>query len=533
MVFRRPVILGEGLVMVQQQEWKISVVRRSFFCCAVLLLAASSCSRDTPSVTSSSVAPVTLTIGFPNVTGQDPQRGIQQAARLISSEGLVSLSRNGRAQPRLAERWTSSADGLMWTIFLRHNAVFHDGTPVDAQSVKQSLERSLANADRSLSPGLADILSIETGQPYQLVIRLKERSTFLIDDLTVPITRIATKGTAIGTGPYVLANSVQGEITMDVFPQYYRGTPGVSRVIWRAYPTVRTAWAAMMRGDVDFLYEVGQDAREFIEGETTVNVFPFLRNYVYAVIFNSKREMFRDARVRTALSLAIDRSRIVRQAFNGHARATSGSAWPEHWAFDSSAAEHPYDPARAAALLDAAGIQSAQQRTTGRPAGRIHFSCLFPENLTLWERIALVVQRNLAEVGVDMSLESVPIGEFNRRLAAGNFDTVLLELIVGNSASRPFTFWHSQSTQNMWGYKSAEVDAALDSIRRAPTDNEYREAFRDFQNGILHDPPAIFLALGETSRAVSRRFQVSAAPATDILPTISDWKLGTRVEGAN
>jgi ABC-type transport system substrate-binding protein len=207
--------------------------------------------------------------------------------------------------------------------------------------------------------------------------------------------------------------------------------------------------------------------------------------------------------------------------------------WPEHWAFDPSVTSHAYDPGRAAALLDAAGVRREHQPDVGRPSARFHFTCLFPENLPLWERIALLSQRNLAEIGVDMALESVPIGEFNRRLATGNFDAVLLELIIGNSASRPFTFWHSQSTQNLWGYKSPEIDQALEGIRRASTDTEYREAFRTFQNEIQTDPPAVFLALGETSRAVSKRFQVVAPRGSDILPTISDWKLGSLVEGEN
>jgi ABC-type transport system substrate-binding protein len=155
----------------------------------------------------------------------------------------------------------------------------------------------------------------------------------------------------------------------------------------------------------------------------------------------------------------------------------------------------------------------------------MRFTCLVPENFALWERIGLLVQRNLGQIGVDMQLQSLPAAEFNRRIGTGQFDAVLTDFIVGNSPSRQYFFWHSQSKLNAWRYKNAGVDEALNRIRQASTDAEYRTAFRSFQLQTVEDPPAIFLVLGETSRAVSKRFQVVAPVGTDILPTIADWQL--------
>ena len=69
------------------------------------------------------------------------------------------------------------------------------------------------------------------------------------------------------------------------------------------------------------------------------------------------------------------------------------------------------------------------------------------------------------------------------------------------------------------------MDNALESIRRADTDVEYREAFHRFQVENINDPPAIFLVLEETTRAVSKRFEVIAPSGSDIRPTIADWRL--------
>ena len=297
-------------------------------CCAALLLsslAALACSNAEAPADATPTAPVILTIGYPHITGGDPLHGFQAVARLVSFEGLVSLGRDGRPQPRLAASWSLSPDGLAWTIRLRPNAVFHDGSRVDSSAVRQSLERSLGNADRDMSPGLADIVRIDNPSDDTVVLHLRNRSTFALDDLTVAIVKIAN-GQQLGTGPFYVTSSTSSQITMTVVERYYRGRPQIDQLVWKAYPTVRTAWAAMMRKEIDFLYEVGEDAREFVEGETSTQVFPFLRNYVYAVSLNLKRSAFRDVRIRRALNYAVNRPAIIQQAFKGHGLTSSGSA---------------------------------------------------------------------------------------------------------------------------------------------------------------------------------------------------------------
>src|SRR5439155_23212775 len=95
----------------------MAAVRFLVICSSFLTLAA--CSRAPVVSTRSSNEPVTLTIGYPLITGQDPLNGIQQAIRLINVEGLVALSHDGHPQPRLAQGWTVSPDGRALTIRLR------------------------------------------------------------------------------------------------------------------------------------------------------------------------------------------------------------------------------------------------------------------------------------------------------------------------------------------------------------------------------------------------------------------------------
>jgi peptide/nickel transport system substrate-binding protein len=497
------------------------IIKSAVIAAGIVVVCTSACSGiPARSVLDQSTSKVVLTIGYPHTTGQDPLHGARHAADLISLEGLTTQTLNGRPVPRLAEGWDETSDGLAWNIRLRPSAVFHDGTPVDAQSVKRSLDQFLTTGAGRSSLGLQDITALEVTGQHSLQIRLGRRSTILLDELdTALITKKDNEGRIIGTGPYVVTSTSANEIAMSAFPQYYRGVAAIDQLVWRLFPTVRTAWAAMMRREVDFLYEVGPESREFLESEASVRLYPFRRNYIYGVVFNAGRPLFHDNEFRKALNYAVDRRAIVERVFRGHASVASGPAWPLHWAFDPSAATYIHDPSRAAATLE------RMADSVSRTPANFRFVCLIPENFQLWESMALMVQRDLAKIGVNMLLESLPFEEYNRRIAEKNFDAVLIEMISGFNSTRPLWFWHSSGLYNFSSYKNDLVDASLERIKRAPGEGEYREGFRQFQSATFEDPPAIFLTWGETARAVNRRFEVVKAPGGDIRMTISDWQL--------
>ena len=92
---------------------------------------------------------------------------------------------------------------------------------------------------------------------------------------------------------------------------------------------------------------------------------------------------------------------------------SAGPIYPQYWAFDSTVPMYPFDPAGATALLDAAGYRLRQPtRPSAGPPARLRFTCLVPKDFTIWQRIALEVQRDLLNVGVDMQFQEVPLREF-------------------------------------------------------------------------------------------------------------------------
>ena len=450
--------------------------------------------------------------------------GLPQIPPILTTEGLTLRGNDGRAGPRLAESWTSSADGLTWRFKLKRGVTFHDGSPLTAEAVAGTLNAAIANRARlGLFPGLADIVRIEASGDEEVVITLKRRSTFLIEDLYYPITKRLPDKTVLGTGGFKVVSSSPAEIDLVRNETYHLGRPQIDRVVIRPYQTLRTAWASLMRNEIDVLWDVSRDAVEFV-GSSDIALYSYQRTYVYALALNHKHRMLRQTPVRRALNAAVDRDALIRGALRGQGVPASGPLWTQHWAYDSSLKGFGYDPALAGAVLDAAGLK-VTDRPGGRPA-RFTFTCIVPEKFLTWERIALDVQKQLYDVGVDMQLQPLSADEFTKRIQAGDFEAAVIDMLSGTPYSRPYAFWHwggEQTTVNVFGYRNATADRWFDAIRSAATDAEYRVAAGQLQRTLLDDPPALFLAWSQRTRAVSRRFNVPIEQGQDPVATFWRW----------
>lgn len=468
--------------------------------------------------------PVVARIGVPEADVSASDVGIGQLVSFLTGDTLTSQNPDGRVEPRLAESWSSSQDGLTWRFHLRKNATFHDGTPATAPIVVESLATAIAGrATQGMNPGLIDIVSIDADGSSTVEIRLRQRSAFLLDDLGLNITRTLPGGATIGTGAFKIVSEDKSQTVLEAHEAYHAGRPQLDRVTIRAYRTLRMAWASLMRHEVDVLSDVSRDVLEFV-GSSDVALYSYLRHYVYVVAFNSARPKLAPVAVRRALNAAIDRDALIRDVLRGQGRPASGPIWPQHWAYDAALPSYTYDASLATTTLDAVGVKLAT-RPDGRRS-RLTFNCILPANRPIWERMALNVQKQLYDIGVDMQLQVLSAEDFNKRIRASDFDAVMIELLSGPSLSRPYVFWRwggEPTAYNVFGYRSATTDRWFDAIRSAASDAEYRVAAGQLQRALLEDPPALFLTWSQGTRAVARRFNVPVDPGRDPLRSFARW----------
>ena len=471
-------------------------------------LSAFACTGSTtgPAPPELSREPITLTIGVPQSRQLDPDHGVGVLADSLAFERLTTSDGEGRTRPRLLEGWSVSGDGLTWRLFVRPDVKFQDGSPLTAGDIKRTFDAVIAEpASRNLRVCLPNVSSIDAASDREAVFTLTRRCSYLLDDLDRAISGTAADGTTLGTGAFSIASPSAEGMTLEANRHYHAGPPVIDRVVVKPFAALRTAWAEMMRGQVDFLWEVGPETAEFLSDRTAVEVRSFLGYYAYALMLNSARLPFSRAEVRQALNMAVDREAIVQQALKGRGVAADGPIWPRYWARDPAAPAMSFDRAEASAVL------------RGSRRGPVEFTCLVPANFSILERMALLVQQQLGEVNVRMRLESLPPDDFNQRIVSGRFDAVILPILGGRSPAVFHRFWHSAAggvrRWNYWGYSNGRVDAALDAALDAVSDREFSDAIRRFETAVRDDPPAVFLAWNRTVQAVSRRFVVPADDA--------------------
>ena len=449
-----------------------------------------------------------LRIGFGLPSGDAGTSGVRQAARILSVEGLISFSRSGRPQPWLADRWDVTADGRSLTVHLKSGIHFHDGRALDAATVRDALQTQLPSY---MGPAFGDISAITVDSPQSLHIQMTRRSNFVLESLDAGLT--SPDSPEAGTGPFRMAERGADDIlALEAYRDYRDGSPAIPRVEFHAHRSERAAWADMLRGDVDMLYEVNAEALQSLEPSSQVAIYSHPRNYAYVLLMNVQRPELGDRRVRRQLNDAIDRPLLVDEAMNGHGRPVDSPVPPEHWAAQrgDDAPRFSYKP--------------TQLRTPRA------LTCIFAD--ASLERMAMAVQRQLRQIGVELTLERIPIDQLYARATAGQFDLLLADMIAGPTMARQQWFFGSGAQFNWGHYSNPDVDRAFDAMRGAASDPEYRLGVAAYARAIVDDPPAIFLAWSERTRAVSTRYAVPADPGRDVLSSLRQWRAADADLGA-
>ena len=393
---------------------------------------------------------------------------------------------------------------------------FHDGTPLTPDLAVLAFKRSMAatTAPTSFS-GVRSVTATTDG----IAVHLSEPNSFFLPDLAQTAVRLPNKP-QVATGPFKVAQSDAQQASLQAFDRYYRGQPTIAAITITNYPTLRNAWTALMRGDSDMLYEVGRDAEDFVQAESRVKTYTFGRPYYNVLVFNVRHPILKRTDVRRALNEAVDRTALIRDGMKGRGRPADGPLLPEHWA--SSAAPRPFEfnPTSARSLLEAGRLR-VRPSTGGRMPSRFAFTCLV-WNDPRFERLGVLIQKQLADIGVEMRLESLPLDELGLRVAKGDFDAFLMEM-AGRSLGWVYDFWHSREKRFVdSGYRSA--DAVLDRIKAAGTEEEIRQGVTELLRILHEDPPAAFLAWHMTSRAVSTKFDVAFESDRDVFGNVWKWR---------
>ncbi len=331
-----------------------------------MMLAGSAAMLATGALAQNTHIDVAMQLEPPNL---DPTGGAAQAIDSVVYsnifEGLTRFMSDGSVVPGLAERWDISDDGLVYTFHLRSGVTFHDGTSMDAEDVKFSLDRARAEDSTNAQKGLfANITDVTVIDPLTVQVTLSvPTGSFLFnmawgDAVIVAPESIGTAATnPVGTGAFVFQDWVQGDhISIARNPGYW-GTPAVlESVTFRFISDPTAAYAALMAEDVDVFagYPAPENVPQF-EADPRFQVLIGNTEGETILAMNNGAEPFNNRLVRKAVAHAIDRQAIIDGAMYGMGTPIGTHFAPHNPDYIDLTGLSNYDPELSRQLLVEAG----------------------------------------------------------------------------------------------------------------------------------------------------------------------------------
>lgn len=372
-------------------------------------------------------------------------------------------------EPRIAESYEISDDGLDYTFHLRDDVTFHDGTPVTADDVVFSIE--LYKASEYQGSQISMLSSVEATDEHTVVCHLDAPYSPFLQGICSPM--IASKAyyesseddfvnNPIGTGPYKFVSRAKGSnIKLEANEDYYRGAPEIKEVTFEVIPDSSTKAIALQTGEVNFA-EIDSATKPQLEANPAITIAEVPTSAFSYIAMNTEKEPFNDVKVRQAINYAIDRDNLVAVCYDGEAEVNSNICAKERFGYSDDQFQYTYDPEKAKELLAEAGIE------TPYDLGEI----LVAEK---YSNLATVIQNDLKAVGLDVTISVKEFNSYISDLQNGSYGITALNMTLeGDTQTLEMAFTSDYiGIANNARYSDEEMDKLFEQAR-TETDNDKR-----------------------------------------------------------
>ncbi|TWK91313.1 Oligopeptide-binding protein AppA [Bacillus paralicheniformis] len=446
-------------------------------------------------------------------------------------DGLVGSDTDLNPTMKLAEKIDQSEDGITYNVTLKKGVKWHDGEEFTADDVVFTYNIPLSKdyaGERGSNFGMID--KVTKKGDYEVEFKLKHPDpSFLPVSLSygilpehilgdVPIKDLGehefNRKKPIGTGPFKFVEWKQGQyVKVEAFEDYYGEGPYLDTLTYKVIPDANAAIAQLQAGDINYFVVPGTDVK-------TVEKFDHVKlesdlglNYSY-LGWNEKNELFKDKKVRQALTHAIDRESIVQNVLDGDGEVANIPESPLSWNYpkDIDIPVFEYDPAKAKKMLKEAGWEDTDgDGILDKDGKKFSFTIKTNQGNKVREDAAVVIQQQLKEVGIEAKPQIVEFSALIEQTSAPNwnYDALLLGWSLATFPDQYDIFHSSQSKaglNNIW-YKNEEVDKLLVDAKKLKDRKEYSKAYEKIYKMIAEDQPYTFLFYYNYHRAIPKNLK--------------------------
>jgi len=473
----------------------------------------------------------TVVVGRPSdAISLDPARPTDNESAEVLDQIYESLVRyrpgTNDVEGALAVAWEVDGSGRIWTFHLRPGVRFHDGTALDAAAVAFTFERQ-RDPRHPFHTGQFNywenafkiIERVEAVDPLTVRFHIAHRyAPFLASMTMFPVsivspTAVARWGDAfadhpVGTGPFFVERWERGErIVLGRFRGYWGPPSKVERLVFEVVPDARQRLIALESGAIDVAVAILPEELQFVDLHPGLTLYRPPTNNVTYLAMNCLHPPFDDVRVRRAVNLAINKSPIVRLAYQGLAIPADGPLPPTQWGHLAGPGVSRYAPDDARALLAAAA-------SDGKLALDKTYTLYVPATprpyLPNPERVARVIQSNLAAVGLRTQVVMQPFEAHNADTEHGRHDLALAGWVGDNGDPDNYLYllFDQDNTvpglaRNLAFYRDPTVSKLLREAQGIEDRGAREQLYAQVQRKLAADAPWAPLAHSQVAIAVT------------------------------
>jgi len=447
---------------------------------------------------------------------------------------LIKYDENLNYAPDLAESWKISNSQKTITFTLKKNLKWSDGAPLTSEDVLFTW-KLITNPTTRTPYGSDYQLVKEASAPDALTFKITYASSYapaldtwtalhilpkhILKDEDINKTFFSRKPT--GSSYYKLDEWISGQqVVLKASNNSTSGPPSIKKLISRIIPDTSSQFLELTADNIDLMninpiqYQRVFPARKDLQQK--IALYKELGNGYTYLGFNLKKAPFNDIRVRQALNFAIDKDEVIKGVLLGLGESISSPYKPGTRWNNPNLSPYPYKPKKALELLSEAGFIKNKDGLLVKNGKPLKFEIITNQNKQR-EMTAVLIQRRLQEIGVEVSIRVIEWASFvNRFIKTGDFDVVVLGWGLSLDPDQ-FNIWHSSQQGpgqfNFLGYENKKVDKLLELGRKELNPQKREKIYHQFSKYLLEDSPIVYLYAGYGLSAVHKRVKGIKKPA--------------------
>ncbi|PJI10392.1 ABC transporter substrate-binding protein [Clostridium sp. CT7] len=467
---------------------------------------------------------------------------------------LGDVDEKGEPVPGIA-KWDISKDGLTYTFHIKDNIKFSNGTSLTADDVaftftylcdksyNGSFDPSAINIKgwKAYHDGTAkDIEGIKVKDKHTVSFELEKQNTSAIYTLARTLimpkdyygknykqgdtsSLNALQDKPIGSGQYVFKDCKPGEeYDFEANSNYWRGKSKIKKVILKVTDQ-SNKMQLLKNGGVDIdIVTPNDESVDAIKNFKFVNLRVFPSNTYGYIDLNLKKDIFKDKKVRQALTYGLDREDLIKTTFGKYGQVCNEPQSTASWNYNSDVNKYKFDTKKANELFDEAGWKKGADGIRSKDGKKFEFHYLASTDNPVNEVLIPIMKENYKKLGIQVIVDSMEFETIQNKIKNGDYD---MSFVCGSLGANPdqSTVFKTNGAQNYSGYSNKKLDKEMDN---ALEDEKFDSRKKDYQNvwkTVNDDLPQIFIYQRNDMWAISSRVSgIDITPYKDF--TASLWK---------